>query len=369
MCETKTLLDNVARLRRRSQPFLVATVVRVRGSAYRRPGARMLLTEDRWIAGSVSGGCLEADVVRKGWWRTRNGYPQIVTYDATLQDDGGWGFGLGCNGIVDVLLERGGRIGHVDPFAFMEGCVATQRRGALATVLGGLALGARVAVRADGLVESDLGDAELRASLEAQCRDVLARGDTRVATCRGGGADVDVLVELLRPPVRLFVLGAGHDAVPLVASAGALGWEPIVCEPRLRSTTRERFGAGGHVFVAGDDEIAAQIDMSDRAAAVMMAHDFERDRASLKMLLASRVEYIGALGPKRRTLRMLRELGLGDDDPRLHAPVGLEIGAETPTEIALAIAAEIQSALTRRSGASLRERATTIHPLQPEAAE
>ncbi len=367
MCETKALLDSVARLRRADQPFLVATVVRVRGSAYRRPGARMLLTEDRWIAGSVSGGCLEGDVVRRGWWRTRDGEPQIVTYDATLQDDGGWGFGLGCNGVVDVLLERGGRLDHVDPFAFVEGCDATQRRGALATVIGRVALGGRVAVRADGLVESDIADAELRAAVEAECRDVLAEGETRVATCRVRGADVDVLVELARPPLRLFVLGTGHDAVPLVALARALGWEPVVCEPRLRSTTRERFGA--HVLVANDDEVAVRIDSSDRAAAVVMAHDYERDRVALKMLRATRAEYIGVLGPKRRTLRMLAELGMADDDPRLHAPVGLEIGAETPAEIALAIAAEVQSAVTRRSGASLRERPTSIHARHADAAE
>jgi xanthine dehydrogenase accessory factor len=371
MCETKCLLDAVARLRRDEEPFLVATVVRVRGSAYRRPGARMLLTRDRWIAGSVSGGCLEGDVVRKGWWRTRDGAPRIVTYDATARDEAGWGFGLGCDGIVDVLLERADQLGQIDPFGFLEACVSTQQRGVLATALGGdgVAVGKRVAVRADGHVESDIADAGTRQVVEMECREALATNETRVATLRPGGRAMDVLFEAVRPPLRLFVLGTGHDAVPLVECARSLGWEAIVCEPRARLATRERFGVAGSAFLAGDEEIVACIDASDRAAAVVMAHDYERDRAVLRMLLASRVEYIGALGPKRRTLRMLAELGVEDEDPRLHAPVGLELGAETPSEIALAIAAEVQAALHGRSGANLRERCTSIHSMRAEAAE
>ncbi|HEY5242821.1 MAG TPA: XdhC family protein, partial [Polyangiaceae bacterium] len=105
MHELKSIALAAERLRRKSEPFLTATVVRVKGSSYRRPGARMLVTRDRWVTGSVSGGCLEDDVLRRGWWRTRAGGPHLVTYDARSQEELGWGLGIGCDGVVDVLLE------------------------------------------------------------------------------------------------------------------------------------------------------------------------------------------------------------------------------------------------------------------------
>jgi xanthine/CO dehydrogenase XdhC/CoxF family maturation factor len=361
MNETTSLVREAAALRERGEPFLVATVARVRGSSYRRPGARMLLTRDRWIAGSVSGGCLEGDVVKKGWWRTERG-PALVTYDARGEDGVTWGFGLGCDGVVDVLLERAPREG-VDALAFVGRCFRAQARGAIATVFAGegAPVGARVALDARGVVEQDDLDEAVGARLREECRAVLASGATAVASFGAPRGPVQALVESVRPPPRLFVLGTGHDAVPVVAIARASGWEVLVCEPHARFATRERFAEADDV-VAGDElAIAARIDASDRALAVVMAHDYARDRASLAMALATRALYIGVLGPRRRTARMLEELRIAAVDARVHAPVGLALGAETPQEIALAIVAEAQSVLTKTPATSLVASSGSIH--------
>ncbi|MGD0530447.1 MAG: XdhC family protein [Polyangiaceae bacterium] len=361
MHEMKSIAIAAAGLRRQSEPYLTATVVRVRGSSYRRPGARMLVTRDRWVSGSVSGGCLEHDVLRRGWWRTRDGGPHLVTYDARSQDELGWGLGVGCDGTVDVLLEPASD-GGVDAIGFIGRCFEKQERGALATLFGGAGkLGAHVAVTAGGAVESDDLDDGAHRALAGECRLALESGESRVVGCHSAAGPLDALVEAVLPPPRLFVVGAGHDAVPVVTMAQTVGWETIVCDATGRFATRERFATADEVLALSPAEVAARVDTSDRAMAVVMAHDYERDRACLAALLATRVLYIGMLGPRRRTARMLEELGLEAMDPRVHAPVGLAIGSETPPEIALAIVAEAQSVLTGTSGAPLRERPGAIH--------
>jgi xanthine dehydrogenase accessory factor len=229
----------------------------------------------------------------------------------------------------------------------------------------GLRVGARVAVHATGVVESDVTDGATRAWMTDEARLALRSG----VTSARAAASVDVLVEVVTPPPRLFVLGAGHDAVPVVQIARAVGWDAVVCEPHARWATRERFGTGAELLALDDAALAARIDAACRPLAIVMGHSYEQDRARLAMLLRTRAEYIGVLGPRRRTDRILGEIGAGSiDDPRIHAPVGLALGAETPQEIALAIVAEVQSVLTRATASSLRERRGPIHA-EEEAAE
>ncbi|HEY3815945.1 MAG TPA: XdhC family protein [Polyangiaceae bacterium] len=361
MHELKSIALAARRLRRQAEPFLVATVVRVRGSSYRRPGARLLVTRDSWVTGSISGGCLEHDVLTRGWWRTRDGGPHVVTYDTRSHDELGWRLGVGCEGVIDVLLEPAKDHG-VDAFEFFARCSESQERGALATVFGGTArLGARVAVTATGSVASDELDDATRRSLADECRRVLRAGECRVIDGGSTASPLEALVEVVLPPPRLFIVGAGHDVVPVVTMAQTLGWEAIVCDATAHFATRERFAGADEILVATPAELAGRVDASDRAVVVVMSHDYERDRACLSALLATRVVYIGMLGPRRRTARMLDELRVGRADPRVHGPVGLAIGAETPQEIALAIVSEVQSVLTGSSGVSLREGRDAIH--------
>ena len=173
MSDVMPLLRAARALRRAGEPALLATVVHLHGSSYRRPGARMLLTQERWVAGSISGGCLEADVVRRGWWRTREGGAVLVTYDASSPDDIRAGLGLGCDGVVQVLLERTALGGDGDPLAFLDRCCTEQRRGVLATVFRSgardVAVGARLAIAADGLWSARGMPEAVRATLAAEC--------------------------------------------------------------------------------------------------------------------------------------------------------------------------------------------------------
>jgi xanthine/CO dehydrogenase XdhC/CoxF family maturation factor len=362
MGEVKFLVESAERLRAAGEPFLVATVVRVRGSSYRRPGARMLLTRDRWVAGSVSGGCLEGDVIKKAWWRTEAG-AALVTYDTRAEDEIRWGFGLGCDGVVDVLLERAGQ-GGIDPLALFARCIERQKQGALATVFRSSAAGVPVGSRVklfDGAVESDPMDPRARELLTSGCAATLSSACAIEVAGAIGDRTLDAFVEPVRPPVRLFVFGAGHDAVPVVQIARTIGWDVMVCEPHARLGTRARFAHADAVLAIEPAAVAETIDAANRAVAVVMGHDYARDRACLEALVASRVRYIGMLGPRRRTERMRSDLGLPALDPRIHAPVGLAIGAETPHEIALAIVSEIQSVLAKTSGLSLCDQAQSLH--------
>lgn len=321
---------------------VVATVVRVRGSAYRRPGARMLITPERWSAGSISGGCLEGDLLRRAWWLTERG-PTVITYDSSVPDDASAdelraAFGLGCGGTVDILLERARA-----PFARIDAWLAAERCGAIATVF---APRVRHVVLGDAGLVGEAG-ASLRALLEAARVD----GETRVQRVDGE----DVLVEGVHPAPRLFVFGTGHDVVPVVQLARRTGWHVVVCARHASHAVRERFRDADELAIG---EVSARI--TTDAFALVMSHDVAVDRDHLAMLLASPARYIGVLGPSSRTSRLLDALGV-DGDPRLHAPVGLAIGAEGPEQIALSIVAELQAVRARATALPLRALAGPIH--------
>lgn len=369
MALERQIIDAAARLRRQREPHLIATVVRVQGSAYRRPGARMLLTQFRWLTGSVSGSGLSGDIAKTAWSQTKAGEPMVVTYDARMADDADdddddlrSAFGLGGDGIVEVMIERAGTPGRLDPLAFASECMRTQQRGAIVTVIRSrvpeVAVGMRVAVRAGTHAQTDaIPDAVMRSAMIADAHEVIASGESINRSYMSSQGCVDVFVEAVLPPPRLFVFGTGHDAVPVVQLARALGWEVTVCTDRVRTSTRVRFGAADEIVVGTPAEVATRVDECDRAVAIVMNHDYDLDRDHLGMLIATQAHYIGVLGTRRRATRMLNELHVvAQDDPRLHVPVGLELGAKTPHEIALAIVAEMQAVLARLPPSVRRDR-------------
>ena len=364
MSELDVIVREADALRREGAPFLLATVVAVRGSSYRRPGARMIVSGDRWVAGCVSGGCLEGDVIRRGAHRVRHGAPVVVTYDSTSDDEIGWGFGLGCNGVVEVMLEQIDGSTAVDPLLFASRCIAAETRGVLVTVFrsddAAIPVGSRLAVRADEPVAATLAPGPPRDALERAAR--AARATTTLET-----HGVSALVELLEPPPRLFVCGTGHDALPVVTLARSMGWRVTVAAGHPSAATKGRFLAADELLAGPGSVLRDAASRHARSFAVVMSHDYDRDKECLAALLEARVEYIGVLGPKRRTERMLAELaqaGASITDAmlsRVHAPVGLDLGAETPQEIALALVSEVQATLTGAPARRLRERSGPIH--------
>lgn len=343
-------LERVARaadeLRRAGTAYLLATVVRVEGSSYRRPGARMLVADGRWIAGSVSGGCLEGDLLLRGEHRARGADAVVVTYDSTSDDAVRWGFGLGCNGVVEVLLERVAAGADHPGLAYARRCFEAAGAGELVTVF-----------------RSELAALPVGATLT---RDAPAPGAAAalLAAVTGPGVvtagGVTALVERVAPSRRLFVVGGGHDVAPVVTLARTAGFYVVVVDGRGRGP--ERLGGPDEVIALEGEALRARIDAAHEASVVVMSHGFERDRAALATALDSRAQYIGVLGPAERTRRLL---GGGADAAtlaRLHAPVGLDLGAETPEEIALAIVAEVQAASRRATAAPLRDRGSrAIH--------
>jgi xanthine/CO dehydrogenase XdhC/CoxF family maturation factor len=358
MNELERIVREAAALTRERATFLLATVVRVSGSSYRRPGARMLVAGDRWVSGCVSGGCLEGDVLLRGAHRSRDG-AVVVTYDSTIEDGEPWGVGLGCNGIVDVLLEHVDAGARNDALAFAAACFAGELSGTLVTVIRstrpGVAVGERIAIGPACALERGVTDPTVRGALE-----LAARGPAGVVALDELG--ISVLVETIAPSPQLFLLGSGHDAAPIVALAKSVGFRVTVADRAIRE--RSRLLAADRVVSTDGvlDRVRELIDAAAEPYVVIMHHHNAADRDALAMAFATRARYIGVLGPARRTHELLAELGRSpDDDPRLHAPIGLDVGAETPEQIALAIVGEAQAVRCHARGGMLRARARALH--------
>jgi xanthine/CO dehydrogenase XdhC/CoxF family maturation factor len=339
---------------------VLASVVRTEGSTYRRPGARMLVLPDEELVGLISGGCLEGDLLEHSRAVRASGEPRLVRYDHSGEDDVMWGLGLGCAGAVDVWLERVDAA-HPGPLPALRRWLAGRERGALATALDGPRAGTRRTTDGAGL-EGPLAEADVDAALG----EALASG-------RGGRfplAGADVCIEVFTPPLRLALFGAGPDARPLVRAAAGLGWDVVVCDHRPAFAKPERFPEAT-VREVGVEHAVGEADVDASTHAVVMTHHFENDGKLVRALLASAAPYIGVLGPQRRTGDLLAGLESGgfsigpDERARIFGPAGLDLGADAPHEIALAIVAEIQDVAAGRDGGRLRERSGPIHDPSP----
>ena len=366
------LLATAARLRSKSQPFALATVVKINGSTYRRPGARMLVEQDGTTHGIISGGCLEGEVAQQAVALIEErGKPQVLPFDL-MDDDLILGFGTGCNGIVHVLIEPVPTPGRTDPMQLLDACLRDRYLGVLATIInapdGSDLLGRRLLLRDDGNVYGDLPDAELRDTILTEAPAVRAEGRHQIQTIATDKGNIEVLFEIIQPPVRLVIFGTGHDVHPVVRIAKELGWPVAIVGRKPPEELAERFpDADEHRFLMHPEEVNQQVPLDARSAAVVMNHNYLRDKTLVGALLTASVPYVGALGPHERTERMLGELQAENPSlpdaayDKVHGPVGLDIGTETPEEIALSIIAEIQAVHHHREGGMLRHRHGAIH--------
>jgi xanthine/CO dehydrogenase XdhC/CoxF family maturation factor len=349
----------------------LASVVSVSGSTYRRIGAHMLVTEDGEVTGAVSGGCLERDICRHATWVMQSGQAKRLIYDSTDDEDAQDGFALGCNGVVEVLVER--LLPDDACMAFLAGCLGRGETAVMATVFAGgtetinkpasrLLWCAAAAPLVLGVDEVGLAQA-----LAEEARGVLASGESAARTFDSKVGRVAVCFEIIKPPPRLVIFGGGHDAVPLATFARALGTRVIVVDPRPGQATRTRFPNADGLIVAEPQDAADRLALDGNSMAVVMNHNYRHDLAALRALLPSPVAYLGMLGPKRRTQRLLADLAASGSIAtetqleRLYGPVGLDLGAETPEEVALAIVAEMKAVLARRNGSPSRQRQGALH--------
>ncbi|GAA3929567.1 XdhC family protein [Hymenobacter algoricola] len=377
MTELQRLLTAYDEHRAAGRACALASVVDVAGSAYRRPGARMLVTDEGQLTGAISGGCLEGDARQRARRVIRQGRPTVVTYDSTDPDDDlQFGAALGCQGIVQILLEP---LDFHDP----DNPVELLRRWAqgmeapavVATVFGtagagaGVAVGQRLLLLADGSTQGTLpAGAEVYAPLLADARAALAAGQPATRHYPAAAGATRVSLEILRPPVRLTVYGAGNDVQPLVRLAAGLGWRVQVVDGRPAQARPARFPDADLVRVLPLAQVAEE-PYDGSSFALLMTHNYYYDLAVLRHLLpAASSRYIGVLGPRKKYDRLLEDLSQQVPDAatqlrgRLHSPIGLNLGAETPEEIALSIVAEIQAVLTGRPAGFLRDSPHPIHP-------
>ncbi|MFD2717196.1 XdhC family protein [Hymenobacter monticola] len=379
MTELQRLLLAYDRHRAAARPCALATVVEVLGSAYRRPGARMLVTEDGELTGAISGGCLEGDARQRARQAIFRGQPALVTYDTRDEDDPRHGLGPGCQGVVRILLEPLDFAAPDNPVELLRGFAQHPEPAVLATVFetdnSGLkaAVGQRVLLSADGALR---GTPLLAAPLAEAARLTLAQGQSQILDIETDGGPVRALLEVLKPPLRLVVYGAGNDAQPLVHLAASLGWHITVVDGRPNLATAARFPEATEVRIVPVRELETQ--KPDAGAYhVLLSHNYAYDLAALQILLPTAAPYIGLLGPRAKAGRLLSEdeLSLSDADipailqTRLHSPIGLGLGGETPEEIALAIVAEIQAVKNKRQPQHLRDTTSAIHNGSPKASQ
>lgn len=315
-----------------TEEAILATVVRTQGSSYRLPGARLLLTKRGQRLGSISGGCLEDDVVKKAWWLTENG-PIVKRYDTTPDNEiSTSGYGMGCNGIVHVMIERI-KPGQATILDLIRD-VRLKRRAATVTHI--LAPAAAVGWHLHVPAETPAHER-------------------------------DVFIETLTPAVRLLVFGAGEDAIPLTELAKYLGWSVAVYDGRAHYARREKFPKADEVSVRLAGAPLPAVD--PWTVAVLMSHSYSQDLDALRELAHLPLRYLGILGPNKRTAQLLSDVGLSDGGipARLHGPMGLDIGADGPEQVALAVIAEIQATLNNREGGALCSRNGSIHATEIHA--
>lgn len=362
MRELWEILQRIAELVDQGEPAALATVIATSGSTYRRPGARMLVTPVGAI-GAVSAGCLEDEIIAVGKRVIQTGKLQRLRFDTTEELDVVAGTGLGCRGMIDVLIapldaER------VDIYLKLGQLLEEDR---LCTLVVETKAGKHALLAQEELQLGELSDPELLKGVQRVAETLSARRPT--ALFRHG--EREVYVERLEPPLKLVVCGAGYDAPPLVKFAKELGFRVTVVDPRPAYLTRERFPWADQLVLAHPREVAEKLHVDERTFIVIMTHNYARDLELLKWALWTRAPYVGQIGPRARTQELLADLEKEQGPPppeareKLHAPVGLDLGAETPEEIALSVLSEIVAVRNGRAGGFLRERKGSIHAHEP----
>ncbi len=371
MKELKQIVKAFDEAQSNGKQTALATVVHVEGSSYRRAGARMLVTEDGELTGAISGGCLEGDALRKAQLVMFKQKSMLVTYDTTGEDDAKFGIGLGCNGIIHILIEPIDPENQDNPIQLFKEFFGKRQDAVVVTLFSmknkaSEQPGTCLFLNSDGGVRGTLGDESLKKTLIIDAKEVLSNHNPVTKVYRAED-ELTGFVELLKPAISLIIVGAGNDAIPLTNLALILGWETTLVDGRANYATPERFPKANRIIVAKPDEVLPQLPPDARTAVILMTHNYNYDLAMLRQLITLKLPYIGTLGPKKRTDQMLDDLqdvgiSLSDDQlQNIYGPVGLDIGAETSEEIALSVFAEINAVFSGKPGSHLREKDEPIH--------
>lgn len=373
MKEIKEIIKAFDQAQSQGKQTALATVVQVEGSSYRSPGARMLITEDGALTGAISGGCLEGDALKKAQLAMFQQRAMLVTYDTTDDDDAKFGIGLGCNGIIHILIEPIDPKEENHPLALLKTCLEDRKDRVLVTLYDlknkrGPQPGSRLLFHEENVRGTLPEMQELVPHLLKDVQSVFASGKSLINTfVTATEATITAFIELIQAPVSLVIVGAGNDAIPLGQLAHILGWEVTVVDGRSNYATIERFPSAKKLIISKADLLLDSLTLDKRSVVVLMTHNYNYDLTVLRQLLPLRVPYLGVLGPKKKMMKMLDTLEkdgveiLEEDQNSIFGPIGLDIGAEAPEEIALSVLAEIKAILERKKGGFLKDKPGPIH--------
>ena len=376
MKEFQKIIDAYEHIDVSQQKAALATVVKIQGSSYRRPGARMLMTDAGHWVGAISGGCLEGDALRKARQVILSGEPRVVTYDTTDDEDAqSLGVGLGCNGIIDVLIEPLHGEADRGPIHQLRTFLANRSRAGLATVYRvegttDSGVGQRMMQQDGQWITHSVADPLLANRIAHDLAEVQQSGVSVSKIYELAVGEAEVFLEAMNPAIHLAIFGGGYDAVPVARLAKELGWQVTVTDDCVAHLAPKRFPEADAVVPINRHEAADKLPIDEYTAALLLSHNYKYDIAVLESLLSTAIRYIGILGPRKRADKMQEELlakgsWTAQDDARIYAPVGLNIGAETPGEIALSILAEIQATFNNRPAGFLRDLDQPIHDAYP----
>ena len=373
MKDFKTIIQEYKKIDFFQRKAALATVVKVHGSSYRSPGARMLITDDgRWV-GSISGGCLEGDALRKARQVMTDKKPITVTYDTREESNQNLGIGLGCNGVIDVFIEPLMAGNPNNPIHLFERFQNTKEPLALATVFSGSTNGEKMLINADGEELQSFTNSSLTQIVK---HDLLSLFGAKKSVAKKYSLlreEIDVFVELVQPTISLIIFGGGFDARPVSELAKSLGWNVSVTDECVAHIAPVFFPTADKLSLCQREFIDRDFEITPYTACVLMSHNYEYDRDVLLKLIKTDTPSIGILGPRKRFDKMQEEfqgqnIQLSEKDfYRIHSPIGLDIGAEAPDEIALSIIGEIQSKFSNRSGGFLKYNSGPIHQRDPNS--
>jgi xanthine/CO dehydrogenase XdhC/CoxF family maturation factor len=353
--ELGQVLRRVAHLEQDRCRAALAVVVRIQGSAYRRPGARLLVLEGDEVIGGVSGGCLEEDVRQVGLAVIRSGRSRLLSYETGDDDSKVWGLGLGCDGRVEILVQPLTVEDLRGPWARVLDLLEGDLPFVVSTLAGDGAPPGAVVFSEGRRLAGHLGGG-LDGVIDASALAALRARQTDTQMVDGAAVFHDVLV----PPPKLLVVGGGADAEPLVEVASRVGFRVYLADHRPALLDERRHPSARRRLLRDPDDDLGELPLDAETYAVVKTHSLKRDTAWVARLLQTEIPYVGILGPRARTGKILAEVGSSARE-RVYGPVGLDLGAEGPEQVALSVVAEILSVHSGRKPHSLRERALAVH--------
>jgi hypothetical protein len=373
MKEIREIINAYNKARKNEKRLALATLVHLNGSSYRRPGARMIVDEEGQLTGAISGGCLEGDALRKAVFCIHTQIPKLVVYDTSDEEDATIGIQLGCSGIIQVLFEPIDENDPLNPIELLKKAVHKRQNTVLVTLYApqikkGDTVGTSMLLEDSGEFHNNSSFQFVPETLMQDIKETLTIKKSSFKSYNLNDHTFNAFLSFISPPISLIIVGAGNDAIPLQSIAETLGWEVTIVDGRHTYAKIERFSSACQIIVSKPEKVLQQIPIDEKTVFVLMTHNYNYDYAILKALLDKNVTYIGALGPKKKLDNMITDLKaenifLNERQKNiLYGPVGLELGAETPAEIALSITAEIMSVMHNKKGGSLRNLLTEIHP-------